>query len=209
MRLAGNLLRKAGELIDEDAPLVVEGAGHVGRGAFKLEHALEVFRLDPKGKLVIDIGASTGGFTEILLGRGAREVHAVDVGTGQLAAQLRGDARVINREGTHILHVTAPPLFEAAVMDLSFISIGKIINHVRTLLSADAWLVALVKPQFEAGPQRLPKDGVLKDAKLREEILQEVLATIQGAGFKVVAVTDSPIAGKSGNHEYLAHLACC
>lgn len=198
--------KKAGELVDPTAGIEVRSEIFVGRGAFKLKHALEEFQLDPAGKVILDVGASTGGFTEVLLGAGARKVFAIDVGHGQLAQKLRDDPRVVNLEGTNIKELTAlDELADGAVMDLSFISITKVLAQVRALLKPQGFLVALVKPQFEVGPQRLPKDGVVKDESLRGTVLKEIEAFAEASGWQHRRSILSPIEGKSGNVEYLAH----
>lgn len=203
----GKVLKKAGDLIARTDEIHVDSPGFVGRGAFKLTAALEKFSVEIEGKTLMDIGASTGGFTEVLLRRGAAKVFAIDVGRDQLAERLRVDPRVENMEGTHFLDVNFFAPLDGAVVDLSFISITRVIDHIYNQLAPKAWVVALIKPQFEAGPQRMPKDGVIKDAKLRATILEEVKEKITTAGFTIREVIDSPIEGKSGNHEYLAWLS--
>lgn len=203
----GKVLRKAGDLIARTDEIHVDSPGFVGRGAFKLTAALEKFPVEIEGKTLMDIGASTGGFTEVLLRQGAAKVFAIDVGRDQLAEKLRADPRVENMEGTHFLDVNFFAPLDGAVVDLSFISITRVIDHIYNQLAPKAWVVALIKPQFEAGPQRMPKDGVIKDAKLRATILEEVKEKITAAGFTIREVIDSPIEGKSGNHEYLAWLS--
>ncbi len=202
----GVVLRKAGEPIDVDAELVVESALFVGRGAFKLQKALEVFHIDVKDKVCLDIGASTGGFTEILLLSGATRVYAIDVGHGQLAPKLCQDPRVINMERTNIRELKElPELAQGAVMDLSFISILKVLESVHSLLVPQGFLVALVKPQFEVGLERLPKDGVVKDGNLRDRVLQEVKDFANSHGWHHHQTIPSPIEGKSGNVEFLSY----
>lgn len=195
---------KPAEMVGPEDELRLEAPAYVGRGAFKLEAALARFPLEITGKRLVDVGASTGGFTEVLLAAGAAEVWAVDVGHGQLAEKLRGDTRVKNLEGMHILEwggVLEP--LDGAVVDLSFISLSKILPHLRTLLRPGAFVIALVKPQFEAGSARLPKDGVIKDPAVQEQVLLEVLAGAREAGFHERGRMDSPIEGKAGNREFL------
>lgn len=200
----GKLVKKASEFIEPDAHLVV-ASNFVGRGAFKLQRALEIFRPEISGKVFLDVGASTGGFTEVLLLEEAAKVYAIDVGHGQLAQKLREDSRVINLEGTNIKELTSlPDLAHGAVMDLSFISITKVLDQVHTLLAPGGFLIALVKPQFEAGIERLPKDGVIKSEKVREEILAEVLSYATTHGWIHHQTIPSPIEGKSGNVEFLS-----
>ncbi len=197
-------IKKAGDLIDPDSKIEIKAQLFVGRGAFKLVKALDAFMVEPHGKICLDIGASTGGFTEVLLNHGAAKVYAIDVGHGQLATKLRSDARVINLEGTNIKDlVTLPEVADLAVMDLSFISITKVLNAVANLLRPEGVLVVLVKPQFEAGRERLPKDGVIKDAKIQNKVLSEVIAFAKENGWIHHATVDSPIEGKSGNKEFL------
>ena len=173
-------LKKAGDLIDPDAKIEIKAQLFVGRGAFKLVKALDAFMIDPAGKICLDVGASTGGFTEVLLNHGAPKVYAIDVGHDQLASKLRTDSRVINLEGTNIKDLSSlPELADLAVMDLSFISITKVLDAVKNLLRPRAALIALVKPQFEAGRERLPKDGVIKDAKVQSAVVNEVISFAQ------------------------------
>jgi 23S rRNA (cytidine1920-2'-O)/16S rRNA (cytidine1409-2'-O)-methyltransferase len=200
----GMVVKKASELIDPTANIQVTSEQYVGRGALKLEKALEEFEVETSGKIFLDVGASTGGFTEVLLKHGADKVYAIDVGHNQLAAKIKNDPRVINLERTNIKDLTTlPELADGAVMDLSFISIIKVLKSVHHLLKPQAPLIALVKPQFEAGLERLPKDGVVKEKKIQEEILQEVIAFATTNGWQHLKSIDSPIAGKSGNHEFL------
>lgn len=201
----GKVLLKASELIDEDAKVEINAPLYVGRGAFKLEKALEEFQVEVQDKILLDIGASTGGFTEVLLMKGAYKVYAIDVGHDQLAQRIREDSRVINLEGTNIRELKElPEMSDGAVMDLSFISITKVLESVKNLLKPQAFLIALIKPQFEAGVERLPKDGVIKDQKVREQILKEVLEFSSNSGWRIEKTIPSPIEGKSGNTEYLS-----
>lgn len=203
----GQVIKKAGELIDQNANINISAPLFVGRGAFKLEKALAEFQVTAKDKICLDVGASTGGFTEVLLLNGATKVYAIDVGHDQLALKLREDSRVINLEGTNIRDLTElPEKAQLAVMDLSFISITKVLDQVNNLLDEKGELIALVKPQFEAGKERLPKDGVVKDAKVRETILREVLSFAESHGWRHLRTIVSPIEGKSGNQEFLSHL---
>jgi 23S rRNA (cytidine1920-2'-O)/16S rRNA (cytidine1409-2'-O)-methyltransferase len=201
----GKVIKKAGELVDEDAKIEVHAELFVGRGALKLEKALQEFKLPVTGKIFLDVGASTGGFTEVLLNHGAVKVYAIDVGHDQLAAKLRSDERVVNLEGTNIKELSElPDLADAAVMDLSFISITKVLDAVQKLLKPNGDLIALVKPQFEAGRERLPRDGVIKDAKVQDAVLNEVVTFAKANGWIHHQTIDSPIEGKSGNKEFLS-----
>lgn len=200
----GVVIKKAGELIDSDALIEVTTKLFVGRGAFKLEKALSEFQVNVQNKVFLDVGASTGGFTEVLLDNGASRVYAIDVGHDQLAQKLREDARVVNMEGTNIRELDSlPELADGAVMDLSFISITKVLDTVKNLLKPGADLVALIKPQFEAGRERLPKDNVIKDPAVQKEVLDEVVTFAVKNGWIHHQTIDSPIEGKSGNKEFL------
>lgn len=200
----GITIRKAGDLIDPNSKIEIKAQLFVGRGAFKLVKAIDAFMIEPAGKICLDVGASTGGFTEVLLNHGATKVYAIDVGHDQLAAKLRSDSRVINLEGTNIKDLTTlPDVADLAVMDLSFISITKVLDAVKNLLKPRGVLVALVKPQFEAGRERLPKDGVIKDSKVQSAVLNEVISFATMNGWIHHGTIDSPIEGKSGNKEFL------
>lgn len=201
----GKVSKKAGEIFDSEADIQVNSPLFVGRGALKLEEALKQFKISVNNKVFLDVGASTGGFTEVLLNHGAVKVYAIDVGHDQLAAKIKNDPRVINMEGTNVRHLTAlPELADAAVMDLSFISITKVLDAVKLLLKPDGDLIALIKPQFEAGTDRLPKDGVIKDAKVQKTVMNEVVTFAISNGWIHHQTIDSPIEGKSGNKEFLA-----
>lgn len=203
----GKVIKKAGELVDPEAKIEVTSQLFVGRGALKLEKALTEFNVSVKDKIMLDVGASTGGFTEVLLMNGATKVYAIDVGHDQLAQKLREDSRVVNLEGTNIRDLESlPELADGAVMDLSFISITKVLDKVLSLLKPEGFLIALVKPQFEAGKERLPKDGVIKDAKVQNDVLNEVLDFATKHGWQHLKTIDSPIEGKSGNKEFLSWL---
>jgi 23S rRNA (cytidine1920-2'-O)/16S rRNA (cytidine1409-2'-O)-methyltransferase len=202
----GITVRKASELISPSSKIEINVPLFVGRGAFKLEKALEEFKIDVQDKVILDVGASTGGFTEILLMKDAAKVYAIDVGHGQLAAKIRLNPKVINLEGTNIKDLTSlPELADGAVMDLSFISITKVLEHVKNLLKPQSFLMALVKPQFEAGVERLPKDGVVKDEVVRTQILNEVIQYAVTHGWSHMETIVSPIQGKSGNVEFLVY----
>jgi 23S rRNA (cytidine1920-2'-O)/16S rRNA (cytidine1409-2'-O)-methyltransferase len=191
---------------------------YVSRGGYKLVHALEAFRLRPAGLTALDVGASTGGFTDVLLQRGAARVYAVDVGYGILDWRLRQDERVIVLERTNIRHLQAlpppdepptppgPTLAQCVVIDVSFISLRLVLPAVLPLMTADAWLVALVKPQFEAGPGKVNRRGVVRDASIHREVLHEVLALAAGLGLPACGLARSPITGPAGNVEFLAWL---
>jgi 23S rRNA (cytidine1920-2'-O)/16S rRNA (cytidine1409-2'-O)-methyltransferase len=201
----GKPITKAGELISINAEIEVKTSLYVGRGAFKLEKALQEFPVVVKDKIVIDVGASTGGFTEVLLANGAARVYAVDVGHGQLAPKLLADPRVMNLEKTNIRELESlPELAQAAVMDLSFISITKVVENLRQLVIPGADLIALIKPQFEATPSLIPKDGVIKDPELQQQLVHQVISDLALKGWSFHQLTASPITGKTGNQEFLA-----
>ena len=201
----GKVSKRAGEIFDSESDIQVNAPLFVGRGALKLEEPLKQFKISVINKVFLDVGASTGGFTEVLLNHGAQKVYAIDVGHDQLADKIKNDPRVINMEGTNVRHLTSlPELADAAVMDLSFISITKVLDAVKLLLRPDGDLIALIKPQFEAGTDRLPKDGVIKDAKTQKTVLNEVVTFAVSNGWIHHQTINSPIEGKSGNKEFLA-----
>jgi 23S rRNA (cytidine1920-2'-O)/16S rRNA (cytidine1409-2'-O)-methyltransferase len=204
---AGRLVAKASEPLDEDAEIAAEPAHPwVGRGALKLVHALDAWPVIVEGRVVLDVGASTGGFTEVCLGRGAARVYAVDVGRGQLHPRLAGDDRVVSLEALDARALTRELIPEApklVVTDVSFIGLEKALPAALALAAAGADLVALVKPQFEVGPAAVGKGGVVKDEAARAEALAGVLRFLEGAGWEVRASADSPIEGGDGNREFL------
>ncbi len=197
---------KAGELVAEDAVIeVAEKPRFVSRGGEKLSGALDHFGLDVGGAYAVDVGASTGGFTDCLLSRGARAVTAVDVGYGQLAWQLRTDERVKVVERTNIRHADPIALgapFELVVVDVSFISLRTVLPHLVDLMGPKADLVALVKPQFEAGKGRVGKKGVVRDPEIHVEVLEAAATAVVDAGLVVRGLTFSPITGPEGNIEF-------
>ena len=206
----GRRLDKPGITLPEDTPLDIrEGPRFVSRGGDKLEAAFDAFALNVEGLTAIDVGASTGGFTDCLLQHGAETVYAVDVGYGQLAWSLRQDARVVVLERTNIRHLTPdklptrPAFFTA---DCSFISLTLVLPPLRELLEDGAEGVVLVKPQFEAGKNEVGKGGVVRDEQVRERTVQTVLDTARDLGFQSLGVVPSPLRGPAGNQEFLAHL---
>ncbi|HXH30876.1 MAG TPA: TlyA family RNA methyltransferase [Bacteriovoracaceae bacterium] len=206
VRVNGRVLLKAGELIDLVAEIEVTATQFVGRGALKLERALAEFSPDVVNKILLDIGASTGGFTEVLLLEGAQKVYAIDVGHGQLAKKLLDDPRVVNLEKTNIRDLSGlPDLADGGVMDLSFISVTKVLGTVRALIKDKGFLIVLIKPQFEVGREKLPKDGVVKDRKDQVQALEEVIASAKTHGWLHHGTIDSPIEGKAGNREFLCY----
>ena len=202
---------KPGTPVSDGAKIEVRGAAcpWVSRGGFKLAKALEDFEINPAGYVCIDCGASTGGFTDVLLKNGAARVYAVDVGYGQLAWSLRTDARVTVMERTNARNLTPdmfPESMDMAVMDLSFISIRLILPAVHALLKPEGEVVCLIKPQFEAGKADVGKKGVVRDRAVHERVLNEMLEFFPTAGYTLTGLDYSPIRGPEGNIEYLAHL---
>lgn len=207
----GQRADKPGMQVSPDANIEVRGNAipYVSRGGLKLEKALKVFPLDVKDKICIDCGASTGGFTDVLLKNGAKKVYSVDVGYGQLAWSLRQDERVVNMERTNIRYITSeqiPEELDIAVMDLSFISIKLVLPAVCALLKDGAELVCLIKPQFEAGREEVGKKGVVRDEKVHLAVIESILNFVPGLGMTVMGLDFSPIKGPEGNIEYLCYL---
>ncbi len=207
----GQKADKPGMPVSAEAKIEVRGAAcpYVSRGGYKLEKALHCFSLDPTGLVCIDCGASTGGFTDVLLKNGARKVYAVDVGYGQLAWSLRTDERVVNIERQNARLLTPdmfPEQMDLAVMDLSFISVKLILPVVLPFLREGAAAVCLIKPQFEAGRQDVGKKGVVRDRKVHERVLHEFISFIAETDYGLMGLDYSPIRGPEGNIEYLAYL---
>ena len=202
-------IAKAGEMLAEDAVLDVRGKEHpwVSRGGMKLAHALAHFAVDPAGKVCMDVGSSTGGFTDVLLTNGAARVYAVDSGTNQLAWKLRQDERVLVHEQTNARHLTVEQIPEEIgliVCDASFIGLAKVLERPLLFAAADAILIALIKPQFEAGPAEVGKGGVVRDPAVHARVQQEVRDWLaQAMGWTVLGITESPITGPAGNVEFL------
>ena len=199
---------KAGTKVAVTAKLEVKGnqMKYVSRGGYKLEKAMDVFGIRLDGKICLDIGASTGGFTDCMLQNGARKVYAIDVGYGQLAWKLRTDERVINMEKTNARYLEADSLAEnvdVVTTDVSFISLDKILPAAYNILKPDGQLIALIKPQFEAGKDKVGKKGVVRDKNVHIEVIEKVLSFARETGFKIGGVDFSPIKGPEGNIEYL------
>jgi len=211
VRVDGQPAAKPGtRLRDGQAVTVDAGPSHVGRGALKLAGALDAFGVDPAGRVAVDVGASTGGFSETLLARGAARVYAVDVGRGQLHESLRRDQRVLVRDRTNARALSpevVPEPCALAVMDVSFISVRRILPALRSVLAPEAEAVVLVKPQFEVGRGQVGRGGVVRDPALHEQALFEVAAAAQALGFGVRGACASPLAGAEGNREFFLHLA--
>jgi 23S rRNA (cytidine1920-2'-O)/16S rRNA (cytidine1409-2'-O)-methyltransferase len=232
VRVAGAQRTKAGEQIAEDAAVeLIEALPYASRGGYKLAHALDSFALDPSGLIALDAGASTGGFTDVLLQRGAARVYAVDVGYGLIDWRLRQDPRVVLIERTNIRYLEALPgpneecgtmndesrssssfivhrssLAQCATIDVSFISLKLVLPAVRRLIVPDAWIVALIKPQFEAGAAQVGKGGVVRDPAIHAAVLRASLAAAAEGGLAPHGLARSPITGPAGNVEFLARL---
>ncbi|HUJ28065.1 MAG TPA: TlyA family RNA methyltransferase [Myxococcales bacterium] len=198
-------VEKPGQLLDPGVALrVKEQLKYVSRGGLKLEKALDHFALSPEGRVCVDLGASTGGFTDVLLQRGALKVHAVDVGRGQLHEKLRNDLRVVLHERVNARAFTLPEPCAAAVADLSFISLRLVLPALAAALRPhDAWACVLVKPQFEAGRAEVGKGGVVKDASVHARVVEEIADEFRKLGFAIQGSIESPIRGPAGNREYL------
>ncbi|OEJ65553.1 TlyA family RNA methyltransferase [Magnetovibrio blakemorei] len=213
--MAGNVysdtkrLDKAGQQVKTDIPIELKGQDHpwVSRGGLKLEKGLKHFAIDVTGQTCIDVGASTGGFTDVLLSHGAAKVYAVDVGQGQLAWKLRNDARVVVMEKTNARHLSAADISEPidmVVCDASFISLETVLPAALSLACPGAHVIALIKPQFEVGKGRVGKGGVVRDPGLHQEVCDRIEAWLNGLdGWTVLGLTESPIKGPEGNVEFL------
>lgn len=205
----GLVADKAGTLVKQDDILTVKSKmPYVSRGGIKLEHAIQYFNVDVKNKISMDVGASTGGFTDCLLQNGARKVYAIDVGYGQFDLKLRNNARVILFEKTNIRYLKEDLIhdkIDIAVIDLSFISLLKVMPKISGLLRRHGEIVALVKPQFEVGKKDVGKGGVVKDESKRSAAVENIKNELTKSGFVVSGTTESPIKGTKGNVEYLIH----
>jgi 23S rRNA (cytidine1920-2'-O)/16S rRNA (cytidine1409-2'-O)-methyltransferase len=206
----GRVVTKPGTLVSQDADirLLREPVPYVSRGGLKLAHALERFHVNVAGAVAADVGASTGGFTDVLLKAGASRVYALDVGYGQLAWTLRNDPRVVVMERTNIRYVDKlPEPLDVVVIDVSFISLALVLPVVRRLLRPGGAAICLIKPQFEAGRSRVGRGGIVRDPKVWSEVLRSVLEQARKLDFRVRGLVRSPIRGPAGNVEFLAHLA--
>jgi 23S rRNA (cytidine1920-2'-O)/16S rRNA (cytidine1409-2'-O)-methyltransferase len=211
VKVAGAVVSKAGASVPADATIVVVEPDFpwVGRGGVKLAHALDTFRIDVAGREGLDIGASTGGFTDVLLQRGARRVVALDVGHGQLDWRLRGDPRVVvleHRNARELERGWLPAPADVVTIDVSFISLRLILPVLPPVLAPGADIVALVKPQFEAGRDEVGRGGLVKDPAVHEAVLARITGAAADCGLARVAMTPSPITGATGNVEFLVHL---
>lgn len=202
---------KPGTQVADEVKIKIIGSKlpYVSRGGLKLEKALKVFPITLKDKIVADIGASTGGFTDCSLQNGARKVYAIDVGYGQLAWSLRTDERVVNLERTNVRYLdesSLPEKIQIATIDVAFISLDKVLPAVKKLLCADGCVIALIKPQFEAGRDKVGKKGVVRDPKVHEEVIENVINMARNEKFGIGGLDYSPIKGPEGNIEYLLYL---
>ena len=207
----GRRMDKAGASVPEDANLEIRGQAlrYVSRGGLKLEKAMENFDVTLAGKICMDVGSSTGGFTDCMLQNGAVKVYAVDVGHGQLAWKLRNDERVVCMEKTNIRYVTPEDVADKinfSSIDVSFISLTKVLGPVKELLADDGQIVCLIKPQFEAGREKVGKHGVVRDSAVHLEVIEKVIDFAISIGFEVLNLEFSPVKGPEGNIEYLLHL---
>ncbi|MCR5432208.1 MAG: TlyA family RNA methyltransferase [Lachnospiraceae bacterium] len=200
---------KAGTMVKEDCELELKGiAGkYVSRGGFKLEKAVELWNVPLEGRICMDVGSSTGGFTDCMLQNGAVRVYAIDSGTNQLAWKLRSDPRVISKEQTNIRYVTPediPDVIQTVSIDVSFISLTKVLSPVRALCEDGAYIVTLIKPQFEAGREKVGKKGVVREKSTHTEVIANVIGYASAHGYEFKELSFSPIRGPEGNIEYLA-----
>jgi len=207
----GNPVNKAGILVDEDAEIKLTGKDipYVSRGGLKLEKAIKEFNINVKDKVAIDVGASTGGFTDCLLQYGVKKVYAVDVGYGQLAWKLRKDPRVVVIERKNIRYIKPSDIGEQvdiATIDVSFISLKLVLPAVKNLLKDNGEIIALIKPQFEIGKGEVGRGGVVREKEKHEKVISEIKSFAIDLGLKVLNVTESPIAGQKGNVEFLIYL---
>ena len=207
----GKVIDKPGTKINFEAPIQLRGENlrYVSRGGEKLEGALAAFGIDPEGLVVMDVGASTGGFTDCVLQKGARKVYAVDVGYGQLAWKLQKDPRVLNLERRNIRYLQREEVKEQIdliLIDTSFISIEKFLAHLLEFLKQGGAILSLIKPQFEVGKGEVGKGGVVRDATLHQKVIDRISNFCRGLGLKVLGVTESPLLGPKGNKEFFIHL---
>lgn len=209
--VSGQRETKSGRLVPEDIPIEIRADPHpfVSRGGFKLKKALSSFRVDVAGTVALDVGASTGGFTDCLLKSGANRVYAVDVGYGQLAWSLRRDPRVVVRERVNARYLgpeDVPEPVDVITVDVSFISLAKVLPALKQRLRDGGDILALVKPQFEAGPERVGRGGIVRDPAVHREVLGRVCVEAVSLGLEVLGLTHSPVKGDKGNMEFFVHL---
>ena len=207
-------LTKAGQQMRDDAEIILKEKPHpwVSRGGMKLAHAIEEYTIQPQGQVIIDVGSSTGGFTDVLLTHGAAKVYAVDVGYGQLHEKLRQDARVVNMEKTNARHLTTDDIAEpldGLVCDASFISLQTVLPAAISLLKPQSWMLVLIKPQFEVGKEHVGKGGVVSDPAQHQRVCDETRDWVNSLdGWQVKGITQSPITGPKGNIEFLLYATC-
>jgi 23S rRNA (cytidine1920-2'-O)/16S rRNA (cytidine1409-2'-O)-methyltransferase len=207
----GQIIDKPGTQIEREAQLQLQGKDqpYVSRGGIKLEGALDAFEIDPKGMAIMDVGASTGGFTDCVLQRGARKVYAIDVGYGQLAWKLQKDLRVVNLERKNIRYLKSEEVGEMVdliLIDTSFISMEKFLSPLLSFLKKGGSIVGLIKPQFEVGKGEVGKGGVVREATLHQKVIKRISGFSRGLGLKVLGVIESPILGPKGNKEFFIYL---
>ncbi len=207
----GRRMDKPGIQINDDAQLQLQegGSAYVSRGGEKIEGALKAFAIDPKGMIVMDVGASTGGFTDCILQKGAKKVYAVDVGYGQLAWRLQNDPRVVNLERRNIRYLPREEIQEEIdliLIDTSFISIEKFLPHLLRFLKAGGAILSLIKPQFEVGKGEVGKGGVVRDKALHEKVIDRISNFCRGLGLTILGVRESPLLGPKGNREFFIYL---
>jgi 23S rRNA (cytidine1920-2'-O)/16S rRNA (cytidine1409-2'-O)-methyltransferase len=211
VRVDGQVVHKAGTQVSPDGLIEIQGDDFpfVSRGGMKLEGALNAFGVNPQGMVVMDVGASTGGFTDCVLQRGASKVYAVDVGYGQLAWKLQKDPRVINLERRNVRYLKREEIGEEVdliVIDTSFISIEKLLPHLLEFLRKGGTILSLIKPQFEVGKGEVGKGGVVKDPALHRKVIERISRSSQDLGLRVLGVTESPLLGPKGNKEFFIYL---
>jgi 23S rRNA (cytidine1920-2'-O)/16S rRNA (cytidine1409-2'-O)-methyltransferase len=208
VQVNGAVMTKAGVLVAEDAEIVVrQPLKYVGRGGYKLEGALEAFNVNPREKICADVGASTGGFTDCLLQRGAAKVYAIDVGYGQLAWKIRNDPRVVVMDRVNVRFLDSlPELIDLSVIDVSFISLTLVLASVAKFLQPQGEIIALVKPQFEAGRDQVGKGGIVRDERVHRAVIEKISQFANENAWRVLGVIRSPIEGADGNVEFLMHL---
>ncbi|SNX55374.1 23S rRNA (cytidine1920-2'-O)/16S rRNA (cytidine1409-2'-O)-methyltransferase [Thermoanaerobacterium sp. RBIITD] len=204
----GRRVDKAGDMLDIKSNIEIKGKTnpYVSRGGLKLEKALKYFNIDVNGKIAMDVGASTGGFTDCLLKNGAKKVYSIDVGYGQLDWSLRNDKRVINMERINVRYLNdIPDIVDIVTIDVSFISLSIVIPAIKKFIKGDGELISLIKPQFEAGREKVGKKGVVKDKNVHIEVIEKVVNILKNLSFSIKGLTYSPIKGPEGNIEYLIY----
>lgn len=210
LQVDGKIVTKPGALIAETAILQLDQAlpKYVSRAGFKLEHALNFFKISVQNLVILDAGISTGGFTDCLLQHGAKRVYGVDVGSNQVHPKILADHRVVILEQTNLRDLAQlPELVDLVTLDLSFISVLKVIPNTIKLMASNAHLLVLIKPQFEAGPAAINRGGIVRDQQIRLNTVQQVISRVEQLGFKSLGVCESVITGTMGNQEYLAYFA--